>query len=142
MIFSAEQKGSLISRLSFLESELKELKENSNLDWQDYLEDKPRRRNVERMIENIVNALVDISKIILSDKTTGAIPTTYAEVVLKLSELKIIDFEVAEKLAEYVKLRNFLAHQYLDLRWDKIKRFLREAPVQFEQFIEQVKKAI
>lgn len=142
MIFSAEQKGSLISRISFLESELKELKEQSNIEWKGFLEDKPRRRNIERMIENIVNALVDISKIVLSDKGTGAIPTTYAEVVLKLSEIKIIRFETAEKLAEYVKLRNFLAHQYLDMRWDKVKRFLRVAPVDFEQFIEQIKKVI
>ena len=103
---------------------MKELEGFKNLEWKNYLENKPLRRNVERMIENIVNALVDISKIVLSDKTAGEIPATYGEVVLKLSELKFVEFELAEQLAESVKLRNYLAHQYLDLRWDKVKNFL------------------
>ena len=142
MIFSEAQKGSLVSRLSFLESELRELAGHQGLEWQSYLEDKPLRRNIERMIENIVNALVDVGKIILSDKTAGEIPATYGEVILKLSEFKIIDFDLAQCLAEHVKLRNYLAHQYLDLRWDKVKQFLQQAPEQFGQFILQVKRHI
>ncbi len=142
MIFSEAEKGSIFTRISFLESELKDLSEQKNMDWKTYLENKLLRKNVERTIENIVNALIDISKIVLSDKAAGEIPQTYGAVILKLSELKIIEFELAQQLAEYVKLRNFLSHQYLDLRWDKIKGFLKDAPESFSLFIQQIKKNI
>lgn len=142
MIFSDAEKGSIFSRISFLESELNDLEEHRNIDWKTYLENKTVRKTVERTIENIVNALVDISKIVLSDKAAGEIPQTYGAVILKLSELKIIDFSLAERLAEYIKLRNFLSHQYLDLRWDKIHTFLSEASGYFRQFISQIKNSI
>lgn len=142
MIFNGNQKGSIYTRISFLESELKDLIEQKNIDWKTYQENKLLRKNIERTIENLVNALIDISKIILSDKAAGEIPQTYGAVILKLSELKIIDFDLSQRLAEYVKLRNFLSHQYLDLRWDKIKNFLNGAPEQFSQFIQQIKKNI
>ena len=142
MIFNAIEKGSILARISFIESELKDLNEFRNIEWKDYREDKIARKNVERTIENIVNALIDISKIVLSDKAAGEIPSNYSQVVLKLSELKIVDFELAEKLAECVKLRNFLAHQYLDLRWDRIKKFLQQAPDLFPLFIQSVKNTI
>ena len=142
MIFTQAQKSSIASRVSFLEVELQALLEFQKLDYRTYMEDRPVRRNVERIIENVVNALVDISKIVLSDKAAGEIPGTYTEVIIKLATLKIIDFELAEKLAGYIKLRNYLAHEYLDVRWDKIKNFLQEAAAPFNQFIEQVKKTI
>lgn len=142
MIFNDAEKGSIFSRLSFLESELADLKEYSNLDWKTYLENKVTRKTVERTIENIVNALIDIGKIVLSDKAGGEIPQTYGAVMLKLSELKIIDFDLSESLAEYVKLRNFLSHQYLDLRWDKIKAFLTDAPAKFQLFVQQIRENI
>ncbi|MFH1386894.1 MAG: HepT-like ribonuclease domain-containing protein [bacterium] len=142
MIFSESEKGSVFSRLSFLESEIKDLDEYRNISWETYRQEKTARKTVERTIENIVNALIDISKIILSDKSAGDIPQTYGAVILKLAELKIIDFPLAEKLAEYVKLRNFLSHQYLDLRWDKIKGFLSGAPEHFQHFIQQINNSI
>jgi uncharacterized protein YutE (UPF0331/DUF86 family) len=33
---------------------------------------------------------------------------------------------LSEELVELVGIRNTLAHQYLDLKWDKIKYFLKE----------------
>lgn len=142
MIFNEIEKGSILARISFLESELKDLNELRNTDWKTYREDKIVRKTVERTIENIVNALIDISKIILSDKAAGEIPSNYSQVVLKLSALKLVEFELAEQLAECVKLRNFLAHQYLDLRWDKIKKFLQQAPDLFPLFIQSVKNTL
>ena len=142
MIFNQAQKSSIASRISFLEVELRALAEFKKLDYKTYMEDRPVRRNVERIIENMVNALIDISKIVLADKAAGEIPGTYSEVIIKLATLKIIDFTLAEKLAGYVRLRNYLAHEYLDARWNKIKNFPQEAASPFEQFIEQVKKTI
>ncbi|MBI5400308.1 DUF86 domain-containing protein [Candidatus Saganbacteria bacterium] len=142
MNFNKSQKESIIARISFLESELNELAAFSALEWKTYLEDKPLRRNVERMIENIANATIDVAKIVLSDKNSGEIPATYVDVILKLVELKIIGLDLATRLAECVKLRNYLAHQYLDLKWDKIKSFLKSAPAEFNEFITQIKKTI
>lgn len=36
--------------------------------------------------------------------------------------------ETATVLADFTRLRNVLAHQYLDIRWSVLKSFLSEAP--------------
>lgn len=142
MIFSNTEKTSILTRISFLESELIDLNERRSIDWKTYLNDGTARKALERTIENLVNAMIDVSKIVLSDRAAGEIPATYADAIMKLAVLKIIDFELAQRLGEHIKLRNFLAHEYLDLRWEKIKNFINQAPAQLADFITQVKKTI
>ncbi len=57
------QKTSIIKRIDFIEIELKDLAEYKTLDFNTYARDRKVRRDVERMIENIVNATIDIGKL-------------------------------------------------------------------------------
>jgi len=36
-------------------------------------------------------------------------------------------------------LFNILAHQYLDLRWEQIERFIHNADKDFSEFVEKIK---
>lgn len=81
---------------------------------------------MERWIENIVNSSIDISKIILvSEKVSLA--DTYRELVASLSLIPGFSKEDMETLAEWVRFRNIIAHEYLDIRWGSIKKFIQEA---------------
>lgn len=136
-----EDKERLIRILDFLDAELKDLKAKFlALDYQTYQRDRDKRRNMERCLENIVNSSLDLAKIILINENLP-IPATYREYFLELVSTNLIAEENAERLASGVKLRNVLAHQYLDIKWDSIKRFLQEDWKSYPLFVQVIKES-
>lgn len=130
-----DQKQNIIERINFMKVELSDLTtQYQNVDWQTYSNNREIRRNVERIIENLANASIDIAKILLAGETVE-IPGTYQEIIIKLGEVNFISKDLAGKIASLAKARNFLAHQYLDLKWDLIKPILKECPVYLNEFI-------
>ncbi|WP_367669234.1 type VII toxin-antitoxin system HepT family RNase toxin [Caldanaerobacter subterraneus] len=118
-------KVSVIKRIEFIRIELEDLKEYKNLTFQEYNSNRIARRNVERIIENVANALIDISKILIANENVD-MPDSYRDIILKLGEVKIIELDLARSISEIARLRNVLAHQYLDIKWSYIKNFLEE----------------
>ena len=115
----------LIHILDFMESELSDLPMFNSLTKNTYMSDSSTRRNVERWVENIVNASIDIAKIVLASEQKK-IPQTYREILQNMELLEGFDSELAQKLSEFSKLRNVLAHEYLDIRYEQIDIFIQE----------------
>ena len=92
-----------------------------------------------RWVENLINSLIDISKIILTiEKVT--LPETYREIAFSLSLVNEFDKEGIEKLSGWVRLRNIIAHEYLDIRWDSIKKFIEQTQPLYCAFLEKIKE--
>ncbi len=123
---SEEDRERLIRTIDFMKDELTDLGKFKNLDQQTYEKNQDQRRNVERWTENIVNASIDIAKIILAS-SKQKIPGTYKEVLANLALLPKFNKPTAEKLAAFATLRNFLAHEYFDLRFKEIRNFVENA---------------
>lgn len=121
-----EDRERLIHTADFLKDELSDFENFKGLSEQTYQTQASQRREVERWVENIVNASIDIAKILLASEKQK-IPRTYKEVLLNLALLPKFDLRVATQLAEFAELRNFLAHEYLDLRFKEITDFLGKA---------------
>ncbi|MCL5408595.1 MAG: DUF86 domain-containing protein [Candidatus Omnitrophica bacterium] len=121
--FDKIQRESIIRRVDFVITELKVLDDFKDFTYQNYLNKSSDRKILERTVENIVNAIIDISKIILVVENIE-IPTSYSDAIKKLSILKILDEYDAKILSGFVHLRNILAHEYLDLNWVEIKKFI------------------
>ncbi len=138
-------KKSYIERLGrifdFMEVELGDLSNFFNLDYKTYQEDRNKRRNLERCIENIVNASLDIAKIILVSENRE-IPDTYKEYFLSLGTSGLISDNLSQRLAEGTKLRNILAHQYLDIRWNSIKEFLSNKGEEYKEWLKTTKELV
>ncbi|MFH1654238.1 MAG: DUF86 domain-containing protein [Pseudomonadota bacterium] len=133
-----EQRQSIIERLNFMEVELSDLeKKYKLLTWQEYSTVRDVRRNVERIIENLANAVIDISKIYLAGEQIE-MPGTYQEIVLKLGETGLISDKLASDLSQLTKARNVLAHQYLDLKWELIKNTIKTAPAAIKALIRKL----
>lgn len=130
-------RNSILRRLEFARGELADLREYVNLDYETYSRERMIRRNIERMIENICNALTDVGKIIIAQED-GEMPETYREVFLKLGNLGFIDEHLATALARVTRLRNVLAHQYLDIKWQYVREFLVRDSKEAEKFVEKV----
>ncbi|MBI4136344.1 MAG: DUF86 domain-containing protein, partial [Candidatus Vogelbacteria bacterium] len=127
-------KNRLIKVIDFMESELAYYSNFIKLDQEGYERDIITRRNLERWAENIVNASTDVAKIILGSEKKE-IPQTYREILQKLGLLDGFDGGVAERLSRFAKLRNVLAHEYLDLRFAQLKKFVDESESDYKKLI-------
>lgn len=96
------------------------------------------RRNLERWIENIVNCSIDIAKVILASEDRR-IPTSYKGILKELGATRYFDESFGEDIAQWVNLRNILAHEYLDIRWTPIKKFIQSAEPTYKKLIDEIK---
>ncbi len=114
----------LMQIIDFMQAEIKDLNTYKNLEYKQYKEDKNTRRLVDRMIENITNALIDIAKILIAEKDLE-MPDSYAGIMDELGKICSLKEEEIKSLVQISKLRNILAHEYLDIKWEKINGFIR-----------------
>lgn len=135
------QKASIVRRIEFIEEEIADLKEYEALNFDTYSVDRKKRRDVERIIENVANAVIDIGKILLVGQET-ALPDTYREIFSALKQSGVIDEELSVRLSDLARLRNVLAHQYLDIKWDLIRDFLQDGKNAVVEFLRVTKKMI
>lgn len=128
----------LIKHINFLEKELEDWESFKSLSWEEYNKDRGKRRNIERWIENVVNSSIDIAKIILVSENIP-LPDTYKEIVASLSLSPGFDKDNTAHLSEWVKVRNIISHEYLDIRWNSIKKFIGETEPVYRNFLECVR---
>lgn len=131
----------LIKIVDFLEAEIADYTDFADLDQTAYGNDNSLRRNVERWVENIVNSSIDIAKILLASKKKK-MPQTYREILHELSLLENFEKKTAEKLTRFSKLRNILAHEYIDIRFNQIKKFITESEPAYKKLIDFVKNIL
>lgn len=81
-----------------------------------------------------------ITRRFIGDRSKQPIPETYRETVLRLGALSYLSEQSAEQLASFTKLRNILAHEYLDLRWREISAFIAKSEPLLLELIETVKE--
>jgi uncharacterized protein YutE (UPF0331/DUF86 family) len=97
MLTPAERED-LTRRLDFLLDEIADFHLYQSLTWEDY-KDRRKRREVERWIENIINASIDIAKVLLSTRGMG-IPQTYREIPRNISITNLFSEEFGLKISE------------------------------------------
>lgn len=103
-------------------------------------EGEPRKRNeMERWLENVMNAIIDISKVALGSQKT-LIPSTYRDMVTRAARDFGLPQDFSGKFESWVKIRNELAHEYLDIKWRRISEFAETSGAPIAQFVEAAKK--
>jgi uncharacterized protein YutE (UPF0331/DUF86 family)/predicted nucleotidyltransferase len=132
---SAIDRQRLLKLIDFMERELADKNHFNTITWQIYQNDSDKRRNLERWVENIVNCSIDMAKILLASEK-NPLPDTYKEILHSLALLPDFSETIAEKLSEFAKLRNILAHEYLDMRFNRIEKFLQEFDNIYPKFLD------
>jgi len=138
---SATDKERLIRIIDFLETELRDAPQFRNLSYEMYTKDSAQRRNTERWVENLVNASIDAAKVIIASEKQP-IPQTYRESLKRLKTIEVFSKPMVECVAGYTRLRNILAHEYIDMRFKHIERFINTAEQCYSEFINTVKEFI
>lgn len=121
--------------------ELDDLREFADLTYEVYRDDRRKRREVERLVENLANASVDIAKIILAGENLE-VPSTYSQVFDQLRQGGVIPASLAVELAVLARTCNALAHQYLDVKWDSVKHTILYGPQFLPDFIKIVEEKL
>lgn len=135
-------KAKIIPHIEYIEKELTYLPlYKKGIDWKTYQFQREKRLEVERWVECIINATLDVSKMVLTLKDEQ-LPETSREVLFHIASYVYKDERDAETFSELAKIRNTLAHRYLDIRWEDIKRFLRIVPRLYLPFLQYIKKEV
>jgi uncharacterized protein YutE (UPF0331/DUF86 family) len=135
-------KSRIVPYLDYLEKELQFLSGyEREIDWKVYQSQRSKRLEIERWVESLINATLDICKMLLTIEG-GEIPETSREVLFRIGSHIYNKEEEGEVFSELAKIRNTLAHRYLDMKWEDIKRFLQIAPQLYPPFLNVIKKEI
>jgi len=135
-----EERARVLEYLRFLENDLSEMEQIKEFSWQDYIQDSFKRKVIERWVENLVMSALDITKVILASEKRE-IPQTYKD-TLKIFGALYVDPSFGEKFSAFASLRNILVHEYLDIKWRRIKNFMDQAEKLYPIFIRKLKEIV
>lgn len=127
-----EGKTRLLERLLFLENELADIERFKRFTLQEYREERTKRREIERWAENIMNAMIDIAKIVLASEKKD-MPKTYEGALRDFAFYAGVGEEGSLKFSKFAEFRNLLAHEYLDILYERISNFIEEFPPLYRQ---------
>lgn len=115
-------KGRIAESLQFISDEMKEFDTRyADKTWVEYQEDRELQKIMERTVENILTALIEVSGSILTQE--GIAVESYAEVMQKCANLFGLTTEEQQNMAQLAIARNRLAHRYLNLKWQVINMY-------------------
>lgn len=118
-------KGRIGESLQFISNEIKEFEiEYSGKNWLDYQKDAKLQKLMDRTVENILTALIEICGTFLAEK--GIAAENYSEVMAKAAGQLGLEDATQANLAKLAVQRNRLAHRYLDFKWQAIKMFVEQ----------------
>lgn len=117
--------GRVRESIQFISEEMREFDgEYANKSWMDYQNDRKLQKLMDRTVENILTALIEICGTALTEEGVGV--ESYSDAVKKASKQFGLSEEEAEGLGKLAIQRNRLAHRYLNFRWEAIRMFVEQ----------------
>jgi len=116
-------RGRIEESLQFITGEIKEFEsEYASKMFNNYQEDKKLQKLMDRTVENILTALIEVCGTILVQE--GVDVENYGEALAKCCKLLGLSEEEQRNLSKLAIQRNRLAHRYLNFRWQAIKTYV------------------
>jgi len=117
-------------RLDTILERISRLKTIQEMTEEQFLSDGIMQSFAERNLQIIAQAIIDICTHLVAHNHWGC-PETYSDAVRVVSKHNVIEIDLAERLIDFVKLRNVLVHLYLviDLKivYHSVKVILTDA---------------
>lgn len=121
-------KGRIAESLQFIAGELKEFQQDyASKSWEDYRNDHKIQKLMDRTVENILTALIEVCGTLLTQENS---PTeSYAQVLGECAKKLGFSKKEQECLSKLALQRNRLAHRYLNFRWEAVNMFKEQIPI-------------
>ncbi|MBI4684482.1 MAG: DUF86 domain-containing protein [Nitrospirae bacterium] len=107
----------------------------------EYIEDLYKRKATERLLQELIEAAIDINTHIIV-QTGNIAPDDYYESFIRAGELKIIPASLAEKLAPSAGLRNRLVHEYDLLEHSLVHDAVKMAEELYPEYVKTIEDYI
>lgn len=115
-------KGRIIESIQFISEEIKEFEqEYASKTWQEYQMDRKLQKLMDRTVENILTALIEVCGTI--NTLRGVSVESYGDAVKKTAEWLGFSENDQQNLGKLAIQRNRLAHRYLNSRWQAVNMF-------------------
>ena len=126
-----------LRKLADLQTYLGQIREFAGITLQDYTSDWKTQRIVERTLQMIIEACVDLAHHIISDEGMRT-PTSYADAFRVLAENRVIDSTLLVAMERMAKFRNVVVHQYEEVDAEIVIAILRKRLPDLEQYISAI----
>jgi uncharacterized protein YutE (UPF0331/DUF86 family) len=128
-------------KLAIIVENLNALEPIKSITREEYVQDIYKRKATERLLQELIEAAIDINTHIIVQ--TGKIaPDDYYESFIKAGEFKIISLHLAEKLAPSAGLRNRLVHEYDLLDHSMVLDAVRIAEKLYTKYVKEIEDYI
>ncbi|MCX5718566.1 MAG: DUF86 domain-containing protein [Nitrospirae bacterium] len=124
-------------KLAVIIENLKALEPIAAMTREEYIEDFYKRKATERLLQELIEAAIDINTHILV-QAGNTVPDDYYESFVKTGELKIISQDLAGKLAPSAGMRNRLVHEYDLLEHSLVLDAVRMAQDMYSQYVKEI----
>ena len=124
-------------KLAVIAENLKALEPIKEMPGEEYIEDVYKRKATERLLQELIEAAIDINTHIIV-QTGNTAPDDYYESFIKAGELKIIPIDLAGKLAPSAGLRNRLVHEYDLLEHSMVLNAVRMAEELYPEYVKEI----
>lgn len=108
--------------LDFIETELVDRDRFREVALDRYQGNRDLRRNLDRWVEMLIDAAIDVGKIVLASERRD-VPYTYGQILADLEAVERFS-DLAGRLRPLAALHNVLADEYLELRFGRVQRFV------------------
>lgn len=128
-------------KLALIIENLKALEPISGIAKEEYIKDIYKRKAAERLLQELIEAAIDINTHIIV-QTGSTAPDDYYESFIDAGRLKIISMDLAEKLAPSAGLRNRLVHEYDLLEHEMVLDAVRRALKLYPLYVKEIEDYI
>ena len=128
-------------RLAAMRGYLEELAPLAVLTLDQYLADSEKRRAAERLLQLVVESSSDASRMLMLGRGFDPGPSHVA-CVQNMRKRHLISRGLADRLIEYVSLRNVVVHDYLTLNDETVFHQVQQAGEVFTEFLRQMREAV
>ncbi|MBI3014983.1 MAG: DUF86 domain-containing protein [Candidatus Tectomicrobia bacterium] len=124
-------------KLGIITENLRALQPVKSLSLEEYRRDLFRRKGTERLLQELIEAAVDINTHLTTAQGQGP-PDDYYDSFLKMGDLGVLSSELANGLAPSAGLRNRLVHEYDLLDDELILASVRTAQDLYARYVKAV----
>jgi uncharacterized protein YutE (UPF0331/DUF86 family) len=115
-------KGRILESIQYITNEMKEFNDDyADKEWGEYQNDTKLQKLMDRTVENILTALIEICGTVLTEQ--GIAVESYGDGLKKCAKFFGLSKKQQENLARLAIQRNRLAHRYLNFRWQAVQMF-------------------
>ena len=131
-------------KLMALDEEARILRDHIlNKEIDEVIEDPLLIRVLRDSLRVAIESILDICKHLVATLALGIV-REYKDFPLKLSEANLMDEKLADKLADFIRLRNIILHRYTELNYiilySKARELIKEAIPSFKTWLSKILK--